>query len=80
MKKCHFLVFIKEELYDPQSEVVLERLRTDTEKNAIFSLRQGKIFAVEYDEKVFSSAQTLSEHLSQLLVNPNIERGQLVEL
>lgn len=78
MEKIEFVVFIKDEVYDPQSSAILDKLQKK-HGNKIASIKQGKIFSIEYDSEKFSSKSQFINEISELLVNKTVENGKVLE-
>ena len=73
-------VTLKKDVLDPQGKVVQNTLSNLGMKN-LKSIRQGKYFEIEVDEKNFDNAENnVKEMCEKLLVNLIIENYQINKL
>ena len=78
--KFSVIVTLKKDVLDPQGKVVQNTLSNLGMKN-LKSIRQGKYFEIEVDEKNFDYAENkVKEMCEKLLVNLIIENYQINKL
>ena len=78
--KFSVTVVLKKDVLDPQGKVVQNTLSNLGMKN-LKSIRQGKYFEIEVDEKNFDNAENkVKEMCEKLLVNLIIENYQINKL
>ena len=78
--KFSVTVTLKKDVLDPQGKVVQNTLSNLGMKN-LKSIRQGKYFEIEVDEKNFDNAENkVKEMCKKLLVNLIIENYQINKL
>ncbi len=78
--KFSVIVTLKKDVLDPQGKVVQNTLSNLGMKN-LKSIRQGKYFEIEVDEKNFDKAENkVKEMCEKLLVNLIIENYQINKL
>ncbi len=78
--KFSVTVTLKKDVLDPQGKVVQNTLSNLGMKN-LKSIRQGKYFEIEVDEKNFDNAENkVKEMCEKLLVNLIIENYQINKL
>ena len=78
--KFSVTVTLKKDVLDPQGKVVQNTLSNLGMKN-LKSIRQGKYFEIEVDEKNFDNAENnVKEMCEELLVNLIIENYQINKL
>ena len=77
--KISIIVTLKKAVLDPQGKVIKETLENMNIKD-INSVRQGKYFEVEINEKNFENARAKAEDLcKKLLANLVIEEYRIIE-
>ena len=77
--KISAIVTLKEEVLDPQGKVIYQTLQNMGIKN-INSVRQGKYFQLEIDEKNFQEAKKKAEEIcKKLLTNMVIEDYKIID-
>tara|TARA_B100000315_G_scaffold244551_1_gene269259 strand:+ start:3821 stop:4063 length:243 start_codon:yes stop_codon:yes gene_type:complete len=77
--KISIIVTLKKAVLDPQGKVIKETLENMSIKG-VNSVRQGKYFEVEINEKNFENAKIKAEDLcKKLLANLVIEEYRIIE-
>ena len=77
--KISIIVTLKKDVLDPQGKVIKETLENMNIKD-VNSVRQGKYFEVELNEKNFENARAKAEDLcKKLLANLVIEEYRIIE-
>ena len=77
--KISIIVTLKKAVLDPQGKVIKETLENMSIKG-VNSVRQGKYFEVEINEKNFENARAKAEDLcKKLLANLVIEEYRIIE-
>ena len=77
--KISIIVTLKKDVLDPQGKVIKETLENMSIKG-VNSVRQGKYFEVEINEKNFENARAKAEDLcKKLLANLVIEEYRIIE-
>ena len=77
--KISIIVTLKKDVLDPQGKVIKETLENMNIKD-VNSVRQGKYFEVEINEKNFENARAKAEDLcKKLLANLVIEEYRIIE-
>ena len=77
--KISIIVTLKKAVLDPQGKVIKETLENMNIKD-VNSVRQGKYFEVEINEKNFENARAKAEDLcKKLLANLVIEEYRIIE-
>ena len=77
--KLSIIVTLKDAVLDPQGKIIQQTLENNNFSN-VKSVRQGKYFEIDIDEKNFEKAKTKVEEMcKKLLANLVIEDYRVIE-